>query len=262
VAELVYGVSVVLLRWKRLGVTTTSVKGHRECLPNKSCPGRAIDMDIVRAELARRLTPQALPTTGITADSPIMAAPRCTQAQAAASILGRAHPNYTSADVRLSILPAYFEVCGRVGLDPCLAIAQLIHETGNLSSFWSARPQRNPAGLGVTGQSAKTKPKGVTGWVWNDQARLWEQGLSFPSWASHAIPAHVGRLLAYATAPTARTSVQQTLVDEALAYRALPGSYHGAAPTLQGLQGRWAVPGNGYAAKIAAIADLIRTTEA
>jgi hypothetical protein len=258
VANLFYDTAAVLLRWRGLAVTAQSVRRHRECLPNKTCPGAAIDMNLVRAELARRIAPTAL--AAITADSPILAPARCTQA--AAFILARPHSQYTSADIRLSIFPAYFEVCGCVGLDPCLAIAQMIHETGNLSSFWSARPQRNPAGIGVTGQVAKVKPKSVTGWAWNDARRRWEYGVSFPSWASHAIPAHVGRLVAYATAPAARTSAQQQLMREALAYRALPASYYGAAPTLRGLQERWAVPGHGYAARIAAIADLIRTTEA
>lgn len=53
VAELVYGVVALLMRWGRIPLSR--VQGHRECLKNKSCPGRQIDMNIVRGELARRM---------------------------------------------------------------------------------------------------------------------------------------------------------------------------------------------------------------
>lgn len=53
VSELVYGVTVALMRWAK--IVPARVQGHRECLNNKSCPGRAIDMNRVRVELKRRL---------------------------------------------------------------------------------------------------------------------------------------------------------------------------------------------------------------
>lgn len=53
VAELVYSTCVTLMRWGK--ITPAQVQGPRECLNNKSCPGRAIDMNRVRAELKRRL---------------------------------------------------------------------------------------------------------------------------------------------------------------------------------------------------------------
>ena len=37
-------------------------------------------------------------------------------------------------------------------LDPLVAVAQMVLETGNLTSFWSQTPRRNPAGIGVTGE--------------------------------------------------------------------------------------------------------------
>jgi len=51
VAELVYGLTRLLMRWGK--IPATRVQGHRECLPNKSCPGWKIDMKAVRARLAR-----------------------------------------------------------------------------------------------------------------------------------------------------------------------------------------------------------------
>jgi hypothetical protein len=55
VADLVFGVVLALMRWG--AISPARVQGHRECLPNKSCPGRAIDMNVVRADLTRLLAP-------------------------------------------------------------------------------------------------------------------------------------------------------------------------------------------------------------
>lgn len=51
--ERIYMLLVVLLQW--LGATEQQVRGHRECNSPKSCPGRAISMDIVRSDLRARL---------------------------------------------------------------------------------------------------------------------------------------------------------------------------------------------------------------
>lgn len=47
-----------------------TTNGHRECLPNKSCPGAAINMDTVRAELHAMASTSGryvsvLPTVGV-----------------------------------------------------------------------------------------------------------------------------------------------------------------------------------------------------
>lgn len=255
--ELVYGVGEALLRWRGIEPTTTSIIGHAE-VPQvaKSCPGRAISMAHVRAVFIKRMFRPA-PGEPIDEHSAICAAPRCSQEQAAAFITSRPHDAYTSADLRLVIIPAYFEHAALAGVDPCIALAQCIHETGNFTSFWSARPQRNPAGLGVTGEYVTIPPENPAGWAHNPQRLRWEWGLSFPSWAGHSIPAHIGRLLAYATRPDERSLAQQREVDAALVWRGLPAPYHGVAPTLAGLSGTWAEDGQ-YAEKIAAIANAMR----
>ncbi|KPV52453.1 hypothetical protein SE17_15460, partial [Kouleothrix aurantiaca] len=132
-----------------------------------------------------------------------------------------------------------------------------VHETGALTSWWSQRPRRNPAGIGVTGD---TKPARPIGGAWAQHGAVWEEGCSFASWADHAVPAHVGRLLAYATAPGNRTPSQRALILGAMTVRTLPAQYHGCAPTLAGLEGTWAVPGKGYADKLAAIMTALRGT--
>ena len=150
-------------------------------------------------------------------------------------MLSRSHGRYTDADVR-TIIGLYFETTQAVGLDPLLVVAQMILETGNLTSFWSQRPRRNPAGIGVTGQPG--------------------EGVSFPSWQK-AVRAHVGRLLAYALRVGQENDAQRRLIEEALTWRPLPARFRGVAPTLEKLSGRWAADRE-YADKIARIGNEIR----
>lgn len=167
---------------------------------------------------------------------------------------------YTAYDIQ-SIVKNYWDACLLVGVNPLLAIAQMCHETGNLSSFWAARPQRNPAGLGVTGEWSNT-PK--PGYVYNPTRTRYEAGLSFVSWEHESVFAHVGRLVAYAIKPEERTSLQQQMVNVALSYRDLPDHIQGSAPMLRQLGADlnptgegWADPGTDYGAKIAAKANRL-----
>jgi hypothetical protein len=171
-----------------------------------------------------------------TEDSPLLAAPIASQEQAIGYILSRPHDNYSEDAIRTTIVPTYFALCTDAGIDPILAIAQMIHETGNLTSFWSARPQRNPAGIGVNSQKQAEQPADITGWAFNTQRQIWEVGLSFKTWKDDAIPAHVGRLLAYALAKGAENAAQRELIERAMAYRSLPDKLRGTAPTLKPLE--------------------------
>ena len=251
-----------LFKWRELSVTPNSVKGHRDCNSPKTCPGKAIDMNNVRQWINNYVAdvPESII---VTKESTIMNAPRCTVEQASRYILSRQpKPAYTSGDITLTMLPGYWNICEKSGLDPCITIAQLIHETGNLSSWWCQRPRRNPAGIGVTGESRTDQPhpEDINKWAWNDQSQRWQKGISFPNWAESAI-AHTGRLVAYATKFADRNEVQKKLVIQALSYRTLPDHLHGVAPTLSGLNGTWAYPGTTYANKIAEIANAIIETK-
>ena len=194
--------------------------------------------------------PQAPPD-----DMPLLGPPSGTAAQAVEWLSARCAAEYTRYDVG-SIVETYQRLGEWAGVDWFLAIAQMAHETGSLTSWWSGRPRRNPAGIAVTGvmqTGASDAPPG-SGWTWDDRSGFWREGWSFPSWADHAIPAHLGRLLAYALTDAAASPAQLDLISYALSYRAMPERYRGIAPTIAGLNGRWAVPGTTYGQRIIELA--------
>jgi hypothetical protein len=172
----------------------------------------------------------------VTSDTRLLSAPRATRAQLERFLVSGSHGSYSDKEVR-AVASAYDETARAAGLDPLLVVAQMVLETGHLTSEWSQPPRRNPAGIGVTGEPGK--------------------GISFPDWDS-AVTAHVGRLLAYSLAKGAETDAQKRLIDDALHWRPLPDSLRGAAPTLSGLAGTWAADKQ-YATKIANIANKIRS---
>jgi hypothetical protein len=72
------------------------------------------------------------------------------------------------------------------------------------------------------------------------------------------VPAHLGRLLAYARRDADLTGAQRALVDRALAVRPLPARLRGVAPRWIDLNGLWAVPGTTYGETIQRMAVQMR----
>lgn len=179
--------------------------------------------------------PQPAGHAPVTPDSPLLAPASAPSARAEHYLLARPHGGYSGDDVT-KIVGLYYTTATAVGLDPLLVVAQMAEETGHLTSFWSQRPRRNFAGIGVTGEP------GV--------------GLSFPDLKA-AVHAHTGRLLAYALPSSTGSPAQNQLIHEALAARPLPPHLRGAAPRLRGLAGTWAQDPQ-YAVKLAAVANDIR----
>lgn len=246
----------VLLDW--IGKDAKALNGHRDCKSPKTCPGKAINMDIVRAQVQALLGGPPLPVVGfedITADSPLLFRARGTTKQAITWLVPKAK-GYTEYDIT-SIVAAYEHYGDPAGIDWFLAIAQMIHETGSLTSWWCQRPRRNPAGIGVNGHKLAGTPDNPPGVDWAWDGKLWREGESFASWEL-SVQAHLGRLLAYALPIGQGTPEQQKLIDFAIQVRPLPASYRGIAPTMRGLNGRWAVPGKTYAQMIAKIANQMR----
>lgn len=142
---------------------------------------------------------------------------------------------YTAYDID-QIVDGYIDRCADLSIDWAIALGQVAHETGWLSSEWCARPHRNPAGIGVTGEPGK--------------------GVSFDSWKV-STKAHLGRLLAYAfnDDDERMTDEQRFTIGGALAFRPLSTWLRGNM-ILDGLNYRWAV-GGGYAKAVAAKANML-----
>lgn len=173
--------------------------------------------------------------------------------------LTRYSNRYNQVDIT-TIVDAYARIGNEAGIDWFLALAQCAHETGSLTSWWCARPRRNPAGIAVTGQvlyAPQESPPGRN-WAWDDAIGAWREGASFPAWDSYSVRAHLGRLLAYALPAGWGSPFQQELIDYALSVRSLPASLRGIAVTITDLNGRWAVPGTEYGQRILDLAARMR----
>lgn len=202
--------------------------------------------------------------------SPIIGTTQTTALQVADRISGRRGQKYSISEIR-DIVTGYYRACTPVGVNPLLAIAQMCHETGYLTSWWCDRVpgapgRRNPAGIGVNGQTRPASdphPLPRELWQLDTLAGLWRRGYVFANW-TQATVAHVGRLVGYAVAPDARTPAQRAIVHEATETRPLPEMVHGTARVLRLLGSAhnpsglgWAHPGDRYGAAIAKVANEI-----
>jgi hypothetical protein len=196
--------------------------------------------------------------TSYTELSPILGRPLTTHA----TMRVPASSQYNQAEVN-SFIDAYWNLALTVGIDPILAIAQMCHETGYLTSWWCQRPRRNPAGIGVTGETeaSPTQPRGE--WALHPDG-LWHKGVSYRTWLLDAIPDHVGRLLGYTLPAGTGTTAQQTLIQRSNARRPIDLRIRGSAQNIKQLGAvhnpsglGWAKPGVNYGARIAKIANRL-----
>ena len=171
----------------------------------------------------------------MTPASKLIAAPRATADRPKQYLLARQHGAYSDDDVR-TIVGHYYTTCAAVGLDPLLMVAQMTEETGHLTSFWSQRPRRNLAGIGVTGEP------GV--------------GLSF---AGLKIAVHAPWAASSPTPCRRAPGIKPRSADRrGTGVPALPDNRRGCAPTLAGLAGTYAADPD-YAGKLAGVANDIRS---
>jgi hypothetical protein len=219
-------------------LTPNAITTHAQIAPGRKNDPRGFSLATFAAALNVTL-PQQSPYT---ADSPLLAAPH-----ASALTFSARNTNYEQVAVDV-ITQAYWAQARAVGLDPILCFAQCLHETGNLNSWWCARPRRNPAGIGVTGETSNA-PRPAP--FWAQRGDLWVKGYSYATWEFDAIPAHLGRLLGYALKPGDMSATQWQCYNKAMEIKSLPTAILGCAPTLRGLGGTWAVPGTGYAQAVA-----------
>ncbi len=148
----------------------------------------------------------------------------------------RDHGEYTDIDL-LVILASYYTYAQQVGIDAGIVISQMLLETGNLTSWWSARPRRNPCGYGVTGEQLTHAPLDS-----NWQIRrpgLWVRGYAFSSW-DNAAKTHIAHLLCYALKDQQMNSIQRNFSESSPRKNLLPLSYRGCARTVFDLSTKWA----------------------
>ena len=135
-----------------------------------------------------------------------------------------------------AIATAYFRDGARIGLNADLALAQACHESAWFTSrHWTE--QFDPCGLGVTGEGAPSGPL---------------SGATFPS-LEEGIEAHYEHLACYTMVADPTVVAEWGLLDPR-------HDFHDGMPRVADLvrPGRkWAVPGDGYAAAIVAIANRV-----
>ena len=163
---------------------------------------------------------------------------------------------YNSNDWR-TILRGYDKVCIAANINPYILVAQMAKETDWGRSWWAQRPRRNPAGIGVTGETSQEKSVNEDAWSFDSNRNLWKKGYSFRSWEI-ASSAHAGHMLAYMYTDDELTEAQQVLVASDPRARFIPKVYRGAVLILNDLDGKWSVPGIGYGNSIATIANALK----
>ncbi len=164
------------------------------------------------------------------------------------------HGSYTLQDYK-SILLSYEQACKKGNINPYLAVAQMVKETDFCRSWWSQRPRRNPAGLGVTGETLPHEPATKSEWAFD--GKVWRRGYSFPSWDISAM-AHIGHLLTYLYTEQELNRAQSLLVATDPRSKAVPKEWRGKIKTLKDLEGKYAIPGIGYGRSIATIANVLK----
>lgn len=277
-----YGIPVRFVDAAGLRAGAAGITTHAEvskAFPDKGSghwdPGPHFPMLGYLADVGRELARLEAPPVGralVTESLPIVGGTASISATQAIAHLADGTTKYTRQALS-EIVAAYMATCERAGVDVAIPLGQLAHETGPepearnkrgpLTSDWSQRPYRNPAGIGVTGQHASGKKPSAAStpanhiWMWHETRQRWEVGVAFPAWTQSA-PAHVGRLLGYALVDEAATAKQRELIAEAARWRSIPSTVRGGASTLAELgKARnprgigWASPGTEYGARIA-----------
>jgi hypothetical protein len=157
-----------------------------------------------------------------------------------------------------NILFLYDAYCNRVNINPWIAVGQMSHETGFLSSWWSDSPRHNLVGYGVTGRISAEKPiESITSrWTFDNDTKSWKEGFSFNT-LDLAIRTHLGHLLAYMYIDDQLNDIQRGFV-ELSPRRILLGNNRGSVKILSDLKGKWAFPGLTYDQSVAKTATKLK----
>ena len=159
------------------------------------------------------------------------------------SMMAKRYPNYQFIGYPEGIAELYIEIGKKYNIRGDLAFAQAVKETGYFQFYGIVRNgQNNFCGLGATGV-ANNGTELLNGVDPNRASYVvGMHGLSYATIAD-GVEAHIQHLYAYAT--TAPLPDGCELLDPRFKYVS-----RGIAPLWSGLNGRWAVPGNGYGESI------------
>ena len=162
---------------------------------------------------------------------------------------------YTIGDYRY-ILMAYDTIAKEANINPYFAVAQMIKETDWLRSWWAARPRRNPAGLGVTGETKQSNVRLGAEWALR-QDITYVRGYSFPDWKISA-KAHIGHILGYMYSDKQLTKEQREIVIHDPRRNVIPETIRGKVTQLKDLDGKWNSGAAGYGKSIAILANVLK----
>lgn len=223
-----------------------AISAHRNY--NKpQCPGAAISEDyyigVIQSAWNRlqqgtplqQIAPQqqTASSMNLSLDNPIIGPPSGTSDQVVRFVKQNLSSASEYANDVEKIIGYYWTYAPPVGVDPFLAAVQCVFETDSLRSHWAARPQRNPAGLGVHE----------------------EGGLSFETW-EQAVQAHLGQLLAFALRDDEANDAQKQMMQTNPRFGHIPAEQRGTVKTLAGLGGHWSADTD-YAQKLIGRAEAI-----
>lgn len=145
-------------------------------------------------------------------------------------IASRTSGAYTVQDC-VNIVGLY-DTYARIGqINPMIALAQTLHHTNWLSSWWSQKPRCNPMDFGVTGKFQQADPQSRR-WTYNEKTRTWWEGLSFEGSWSLAVQAHVGLVLVLCLPTGSGNEAQEALMGIALGVQPVPGHLWSRTRTL------------------------------
>jgi len=158
-------------------------------------------------------------------------------------MIAKRYPNHTFIGYPDNIAELYIEIGKKYNIRGDLAFAQAVKETGYFQFYGIVQPdQNNFCGLGATGvlNTGEELQNGV-----NPERAVYLPGVHGITFGTVAdgVEAHIQHLYAYATTDELPDGCE--LVDPRFKY-----IKRGIAPLWTGLNGRWAVPGNGYGESI------------
>ena len=159
------------------------------------------------------------------------------------TMMANRYPNYQFVGYPEGIAELYIEIGKKYNIRGDLAFAQAVKETGYFQFYGIVRNgQNNFCGLGATGV-ANNGSELLNGVDPNRASYVvGMHGLSYKTVAD-GVEAHIQHLYAYATTDPLPAGCE--LLDPRFKYVS-----RGIAPLWSGLNGRWAVPGNGYGESI------------